>query len=751
MAKKTKPVVDIKTQMIEEKDSILKELIGKVEKMVALLIKQNPYKTLSDVLSYFKSSSIGIATEHDASREYMEAKFALEFVQMLLSTIERSEFGNDVLEETEFFELINNSSDIFGLKSSYLMSINSENKEGFPTEYVRYIFSDFFRADITGKRYEIFEVIHHEELLTPLSYYFKNCYGFEITAVFDGIAELKNEFTFGLSKTNVNFARFMEDKDPETLTEEEQEQVQEVFSKFLGLELHNVNQITKWTEEFIGIFGNDLGDNKSFSDEINFESITQLHFDINKKPLIKLDGNYYCPQIQRLLDNFSKILIKDMCKRLPEEAEQIRHILADTSEKIAGEMFQTILPNANVHCNNYYKLGSNFIENDIFIEYNGNLLVVEVKSGSFTPDLAFINMTSHIDALNKLIEKADTQSNRFIDSLKANGSLKIHEDDKKGSPVKKTIYSDNYDNIFKIVITLDGFNELEARIEKLGFLKLNDGVIVISIDDLRVYADYFKNSPAVFLHYLEQRALATKCKGIDLNDELDHLGLYIEYNTYTSTAEQVLKEYDAATNLVWDGYREDIDMYYNQLYLKQKEVEKPTQVIMARMQEIISFCEDNSIPKYTQLTTPLLNLEPNGQREEFELAIDMLIKFFENNKRPKYGHYKGIKNMFISCIYDDLDYDVTSLYNDAYANMKISCIDDMTLAFFYYDKERKLQHIKMDILELKNNPFPEDELEKAANLIKNKRLVNAKEHKKIGRNELCPCGSGKKYKKCCLK
>ncbi|UAN00083.1 SEC-C domain-containing protein [Polaribacter litorisediminis] len=22
--------------------------------------------------------------------------------------------------------------------------------------------------------------------------------------------------------------------------------------------------------------------------------------------------------------------------------------------------------------------------------------------------------------------------------------------------------------------------------------------------------------------------------------------------------------------------------------------------------------------------------------------------------------------------------------------------------------------------------------------------------KKIGRNELCPCGSGKKYKKCCI-
>ena len=26
----------------------------------------------------------------------------------------------------------------------------------------------------------------------------------------------------------------------------------------------------------------------------------------------------------------------------------------------------------------------------------------------------------------------------------------------------------------------------------------------------------------------------------------------------------------------------------------------------------------------------------------------------------------------------------------------------------------------------------------------------ARTHRKIGRNELCPCGSGKKFKKCCI-
>ena len=30
------------------------------------------------------------------------------------------------------------------------------------------------------------------------------------------------------------------------------------------------------------------------------------------------------------------------------------------------------------------------------------------------------------------------------------------------------------------------------------------------------------------------------------------------------------------------------------------------------------------------------------------------------------------------------------------------------------------------------------------------RFTYERGDKKIGRNELCPCGSGKKYKKCCL-
>jgi uncharacterized protein YecA (UPF0149 family) len=37
-------------------------------------------------------------------------------------------------------------------------------------------------------------------------------------------------------------------------------------------------------------------------------------------------------------------------------------------------------------------------------------------------------------------------------------------------------------------------------------------------------------------------------------------------------------------------------------------------------------------------------------------------------------------------------------------------------------------------------------MKQAANANRGTTIVNSA---KIGRNELCPCGSGKKYKKCC--
>ena len=63
----------------------------------------------------------------------------------------------------------------------------------------------------------------------------------------------------------------------------------------------------------------------------------------------------------------------------------------------------------------------------------------------------------------------------------------------------------------------------------------------------------------------------------------------------------------------------------------------------------------------------------------------------------------------------------------------------------------------LDFCEYKIENVSKEQLEiiiKYSNKIKEKRIDNylvERKMKKIGRNEPCPCGSGKKYKQCCGK
>ncbi|MGR5910851.1 hypothetical protein ACT7C4_23605 [Bacillus pacificus] len=62
------------------------------------------------------------------------------------------------------------------------------------------------------------------------------------------------------------------------------------------------------------------------------------------------------------------------------------------------------------------------------------------------------------------------------------------------------------------------------------------------------------------MNYLYQRSLASKNPAIKTNDELDHIGLYFEYNNYSMTISEMLKEVEAKDVLI-PSHRDEIDMY----------------------------------------------------------------------------------------------------------------------------------------------------------------------------------------------
>ena len=133
-------------------------------------------------------------------------------------------------------------------------------------------------------------------------------------------------------------------------------------------------------------------------------------------------------------------------------------------------------------------------------------------------------------------------------------------------------------DIYTISVTMDNIGEFAAKAEKIGFLNLKCNTISIAVDDLIVYQNYF-DSPLKFLHFLKQRRTATENKTLALNDELDHLGMYIHHNCY-ALPDDVSKK---PTVKFFLGYREDLDTYFCQLYHPELNPQKPVQTLQSTL------------------------------------------------------------------------------------------------------------------------------------------------------------------------
>ena len=547
-----------------EEHNFEKELEIKFLEVLEKIKRVSPYQLLSNALNFYKQNQLMYQEIVEINENtVVDMKFNYEFIQMFYTTIKEEELKVGDYNDDIFFEIVKLVDDIHILLQQIMFKETLKKDDKISREEKEYIYQDFNRLIITGKRYDIFEDIHHKEILSPLKDLFKEQYNFKIDNVYTGIQQIKYEFIFGLDKVTKEMSEFIDESSVRELTEEEITLAAEKTYKVYGLELHNVNKICKWPEEFIDIFSLKLGDNRHILSDINFSSIIELYSQINRKPIIKLQANYYCLNPQRLCDNIDRIILKDLYKRANNKKQEIIKLVSNNCEELTASMFKKIIPNATINLNNYYKIETGYAENDLLIEYDNNLIVIEIKSGAFTPDVAYNNIDSHISSLKNLLEKSDIQSHNFVEALKKNGSLKVYDDNKPNSKIKKQLNYDDYNRIYRITVTLEAFNEIESRAEKISIINLNKDIIVICLDDLRVYSDYFENNLSEFFHYLNQRMKATRNNKLYLNDELDHLGLYIEYNDYVQTLNNVAKKQKNVGTIFFEEPRKNIDNYYN--------------------------------------------------------------------------------------------------------------------------------------------------------------------------------------------
>ncbi|MBF0988350.1 MAG: hypothetical protein HXK68_01470 [Clostridiales bacterium] len=117
-----------------------------------------------------------------------------------------------------------------------------------------------------GKRYDIFEIIHHKDLLNICEQDFKKTYKFKINELYNGIEKLKNNFYFEFEK-NINNLQYFSNNPFSTLNKSISKQT---------IELANLKKVTKWTNKFIKLFIVEKTKYKNFINNITIENWSTL-------------------------------------------------------------------------------------------------------------------------------------------------------------------------------------------------------------------------------------------------------------------------------------------------------------------------------------------------------------------------------------------------------------------------------------------------------------------------------------------
>ena len=745
-------------ELIANNDKLKEQIDSEVHEIREMVSVSNPIQILLFASGMFQTSLLGTYSEFQIKGEKMASGRLCEYVQSILVSTPNVYVDSDEDQSSLYFSILEKFDNLLSLVNDYILSwaakLHEENRgqsETFADEAIESQLLYYVR----GNRYQVFESQYYRGLLNVHNDEFIRRFGITAEDVVDGFSKLEYSIAQGKMDPFNELRELMDTFDSDDMDEEKYENMYgekcgDIFSRAFTAKNNDVKDITNWPDSFITGLAYQIDEVSSFfASDSDYAGWPIIDLPIQIRPFITIDDHTYCFDYYSFTDNFYRAVQRLLCPKGSQYNWKERQ--AEGSEKLVGEIFSKLLPGCVVHRNNYYPMHNSMkqlSENDLLIQYEDAILIVEVKAGAFVYTSPLEDYQTHIRSYKTLIEKADHQCSRTFKYIDSNDKTVFYNNDKSS---KFSLQKSAYEYVYQFSVTVDNINEVAARAEKMGFLELESNAISISIDDLLVYSEYFK-SPLMFMHFLKQRKAATSIPTLALNDELDHLGLYIKDKCYTYKMESL----DPKNKYFYTGYREDLDEYFGSLYYEKLSILKPIQEIPEEMLNMIDVISKGKEKNKIWLSSYILDFSGDF-RADFCDRIRSIYKRQCLDKRefPIIYNGKG-KSVHLSCF----------VRQNGISSMSEREREDYLYATMIWNGEKirarlDLYYNEDGILtDISGHEYAIDEIDlKDYDRLKQLGAKNAElrvelykqKHKKIGRNELCPCGSGKKYKYCCGK
>lgn len=737
------------TQKVNEKISAIKEKILRCDPIQLL-----SFSSIQGLMPF-----VNLFSESQGSFQDIPIARATEYIQSILVSASCNSLEYlDGDPSSLFFEILKDIEELHSLIQNFYVCWIAKLEDlvpGTENDILKSIIEAQIMYLVRGHRYPVFEIEYYQKLLQEHDDIFKDVFGISSTDIINGISKLQYSLTQGKVDALNQFQNIFEEfqnykvEEQDAFFAEHKQENEDFYNKFFGTQLHDVAKITQWPDNFIKELSWELDDKTNFFNDSPFAGWPIIDLPVFKRPFIRINNISYCFDYYSFIDNFYRVIQKTITRLRPHYKWSDNQQVA--SEKMVENIFQSLLPHCITYRSNYYPINNSMkqtAENDLIVLYDDVLIIVEVKAGSFVYTPPILDFDAHIKSYKSLIEKADWQCQRTKDYLTGKSQPLLYD---ANHIVKAAIDMDKISSIFMMSVTIDNINTFAAKAEKLRFMQLKSNAISIAVDDLMVYREYF-NSPLMFLHFLQQRSLAIQESKLALNDELDHLGMYIKHNCYCFQTNKISKE--SVGNFI--GYREDLDNYFCKLYHPQLSPKKPLPNIPDLFLRIIHYLEVESIEGRSSIANYFLNFSTDA-KNDFCNQVNYVLNRQKEIKRDIPIHVAGAgeNSLRYTCFVDQ-----HGVIESSYSRKR-----EYTLACLSWnnDPDRYLINLCFDSIgnfikvELKRftsqdiKPEESDQIYQLGKEVAERRMFQYHQtHKgKIGRNQLCPCGSGKKYKKCC--
>ncbi len=646
---------------------------------------------------------------------------------------------------------------------------------------------------VRGKNYRVHIPIYLHDVLTPFSDFFEQALGItslslvsELVSIPDRIQDRGGQRELARKKVRNIFissgywaASPCNLDDPRISISRNSPADTSVFNQLVPEELQKwaspaspsaINEFSLLSLNLLDDLSWSPGEETSFFGSAEMPGWPTTTWPTRFRPFIKLNEQYYCFDFVIVADYIFDVLRQLVWSRRPDLQDEWHKVQGKMTEDLACKYFRQILPDADIYTEVYYDErigGEKWVgECDAVIVHDDNLLIVEAKSARFGPQSPAHDFEGYVAKVRECAENAVKQGDRLRTLLKANKLLTLYD-----SPSKRqrraiaTLRFADFRRITVVAVSLESFTEFASRYEHLGDLGIASGMgdtWVVSIDDLRLLADIFDN-PLMFLHYLEQRAKGAHAERLYVDDERDHLAFYLLYNEYSRDPKGGYGgvEPDVIGNL---GVRDMLDRQLQSLNFGDA-VEPIRQDMPDRFQEVIDVLSTSNLKGRAKVASSLLDAGGTWRQQFAEIINGRLHRIYETGDMSDFSlqSTEGI-NITVYCsmrdMHDDSDDQMIQyvktllIMHDEIARLllklaysPLGILEYVTFRWIRQDdispSEREGYAARvMELRKLRQDRIKREQAQKLEKGL-------PRRERRIGRNALCPCGSGKKYKRCC--